>query len=68
MGPGINRLLEIGAAGSAELQKADQTGEVTKLLKAWVAQNYVRAGLAFVAGYVSLYAAHSIAAGKGKQL
>ena len=50
---GINRLLEIGGS-SVETQKAEQSGEVLTLLKAWAFQNALRGMLAFVGGSVTL--------------
>ena len=52
---GINRLLEIGES-VVEQQKADQSGEVTRLLKAWVMLNAVRATLSFAGGALALLA------------
>lgn len=55
---GIGRLLEIGAS-SVETQKAEQTGEVMNLLKAWAFQNAVRGSLAFIGGSITLFASLS---------
>lgn len=52
---GINRLLEIGG-NSIEMQKAEQSGEVLTLLKAWALQNAVRGMLAFAGGSITLWA------------
>ncbi|KAK3707649.1 hypothetical protein LTR37_011997 [Vermiconidia calcicola] len=49
---GIQRLIEISES-AAEQQKGDQNGEVVQLLKAWVAQNWVRAMLAFSGGMLA---------------
>ena len=57
MNEGIKRLLEI-SRNAVEQQKAEQSGEVAKLLKAWVVQNWVRAGLSFGAGLVAFLAIH----------
>ena len=55
MSGGINRLLEI--AKSVALQaKADQSGEVERLLRTWVLQNWVRTFSYFSGGVVGLYA------------
>ena len=55
---GIQRLLEISES-AAEQAKADQSGEAVELLKAWVAQNFVRAALSSSAGFVGLRAVWS---------
>ena len=58
MKKGIDRLLEIGESAT-ELAKADQTGEVTRLLSTWILQNWVRASLSFSGGIVALWAWYS---------
>ncbi|KAG9568809.1 hypothetical protein KCU71_g1265, partial [Aureobasidium melanogenum] len=56
MKPTISRLLEFSRTSTVQATPGlDQ--EVTKLLKAWVAQNYFRASLHLNAGFVGLYAA-----------
>ena len=52
---GIGRLLEIGEMERAKQE--ERQGEVVELLEAWKRQNYVRAGLGFVAGVLGVYAA-----------
>jgi hypothetical protein len=52
---GIGRLLELG--GSAiEMEKAERSGEILTLLKAWAFQNAVRGMFAFVGGSITLWA------------
>ena len=53
--PGIGRLLEVSKANGSEIQDVKKQ-EVVNLLNAWKGQNYVRAGLGFLAGVLSLYA------------
>ncbi len=55
---GINRVIEING-NAVEQQKADASGEATKLMKAWVAQNYFRATLHLAGGLAALWAALS---------
>lgn len=57
MMPGIKRLIEVSKQGASEQAKAGQSGEVLRLLKAWNAQNVVRAVLTFAAGVAGLSAA-----------
>ena len=54
MSGGINRLLEIGG-NAVEMEKAERSGEVLKLLKAWTFQNAVRGSLAFIGGSIALW-------------
>lgn len=56
MMPGIKRLLEISEANAAVQSKVEQTLEHRQLLKTWVAQNFLRAGLYFVGGLAGMYA------------
>lgn len=58
MKPGINRLIEISKDVSLQ-QKAGVSEEVSKLLKGWVIQNYVRGSFGLTAGLAGLYAALS---------
>lgn len=55
MKKGINRLVTIGEAGAAEQEKVSRAA-VRGLLEAWVAQNYVRAGVSLAAGVLSAVA------------
>ena len=59
MKKGIDRLIQIGES-AAECAKADASGEVTKLLNAWIMQNWVRATLAFSGGMLALWASYSL--------
>lgn len=52
---GIGRLLEIGG-NAVEMQKAEQSGEVLRLLQAWAFHNAVRGMFAFVGGSIALWA------------
>jgi hypothetical protein len=56
MMPGIHRLIHISSADSKEQEKLQHSGEVTKLLKAWAFQNWVRVGMSAASGMLSLYA------------
>ena len=58
--PGINRLMEIGKGGALVQEKAERSGEVTRLLKAWAAQNWVRMGMSFAGGIGGLVAAMGV--------
>lgn len=55
MSKGIQRLIEI-SQHTTEQVKADASGEAVKLLKAWAAQNWIRAALSFSAGMIALWA------------
>ncbi|KAK3679823.1 hypothetical protein LTR78_000199 [Recurvomyces mirabilis] len=57
MMPGIHRLLALAKSDSAVQVKAQESGEVTGLLKAWTRQNYVRVVMCAVGGGLGLYAA-----------
>ncbi|PSK54034.1 hypothetical protein C1H76_3231 [Elsinoe australis] len=66
MFPGIQKLLAFEQS-SPETQTAN-AGEIIKLLKAWSAQNYARAGMFFVAGSIGLYLLLEKLNGKQKRL
>lgn len=55
MSSGINRLLKIREM-SSEGQE-EKRGEVVELMSGWRRHNYLRAGLAFVAGVLAVYGA-----------
>lgn len=55
---GINRLLQIMSMDGSQIQGVRKE-EVIHLLLTWKGQNYVRAGLALVAGTIGLYAIFS---------
>jgi hypothetical protein len=56
MASGIERLIEISKDGTAQSQ-AQNNGEALRLLKTWVAQNWVRTCMSFAAGMLGLVAA-----------
>lgn len=58
MKPGISRLIAISEDKALQL-KTEETGEASKLLQAWVMQNWFRASLSFAGGMAGLYAAIS---------
>lgn len=53
--PGVERLLKIRKMNGSEIQSVKKQ-EVVGLMKAWKAQNYVRAGLGSTAGVLGVYA------------
>lgn len=55
MAGGIDRLISIGKDPALQVT-AGSSGEVTKLLKTWTAQNYVRVGFTLAAGLIGLSA------------
>lgn len=52
---GIHRLMDV-SKDATEQEKAGQSGEVLRLLKAWDAQNAVRAAMCFAGGIAGLWA------------
>lgn len=62
---GISRLVEI-SQNALEQAKADQSGEATQLLQAWVAQNWVRAAMSLAGGLVAMWAIQGIKGDAGK--
>ena len=53
--PGINRLIAISVDAGLQA-KSEASGEHLRLLKAWVAQNYVRSAMFFAGGFAGLWA------------
>lgn len=54
---GIHRLIHVSESSSVEQDKAQKSGEVLRLLKAWTMQNWMRVGLNFTGGFIGLWTA-----------